>query len=145
MNPHKREAISISPQEIDGFAVAKRGTADEEKQGEMSDQESAAAGGEVRSDGVGRAEDAEIGPEEDDERNLNVQQPRVAADPGQPTARERALHDLLHMPFRTWCYDCLQGQGKDLYHLRLDDESGVPIIAMDYTFVDGKRGDEKFF
>ena len=105
MNPHRSEASPISPQDIYGFAVAGRGTADEERQGEVNGREGAAAGGEVKSDGVGRAEDAEVGPEEDDERNFDVQQPRVAADPGQPTARERALHDLLHMPFRTWCYD----------------------------------------
>ena len=78
------------------------------------------------------------GPEEDTERDYDVQQPKVLADPGQPTARQRALHDLLHMPFRTWCYDCLQGQGKDRYHLRLEDEGGVPRIAMDYMFLTEK-------
>ena len=59
------------------------------------------------------------GPEEDIEKCQEVQTPRVAADPGQPTAAARALHDMLHMPFRTWCYDCLQGQGKERYHLRI--------------------------
>ena len=98
---------------------------------------SATAGEEDNGDEKGKEDEKTMddGPEEDIEDSQDVQQPKVAHDPGQPSARQRALHDLLHMPFRTWCQDCLQGQGKDRYHLRIQDESGVPRIAIDYMFL----------
>ena len=67
----------------------------------------------ISGENVANGDEERNGPEEDIERNFEVQKPNTLADPGQPSASERAIHDMLHMPFRTWCYDCLPGQGKD--------------------------------
>ena len=101
----------------------------------MTEQGPVAVDGDSADGGVQNENVAEDVLEADFERNYDFQQPKVLVDPGEPTAREKALHDLLHMPFQTWCYDCLQGQGKDRYHLRLEEEDGVARIAMDYMFL----------
>ena len=115
--------------------MAERGTRSEEEQTDDAATEQPMVDGQVGDRGKADSDEAQNGSEEDARSDVEVQKPKVAPDPGQPTARERALHDLLHMPFRTWCYDCLQGQGKDRYHLRLEEEDGVARIAMDYMFL----------
>ena len=105
----------------------------EESQADAAAGEGEKDGNEVKEDEVA----VHDGSEEDIEDSQDVQAPKVAHDPGQPTERQRALHDLLHMLFRTWWQDCLQGQGKDRYHLRIQDESGVPRISIDYMLLKG--------
>ena len=72
---------------------------------------------------------------EEGESSAEVVKPVIARDPMMPTSRQRAMHDILHIRFREWYADCVQGRGKDRYHLRLIDESNVPIIGMDYMFI----------
>ena len=60
---------------------------------------------------------------------------RVARDPGQPTARDRELHNVTHIPPRSWCDACMQGRGKDRYHKRRGDSEEVPRVGMDYAFI----------
>ena len=61
--------------------------------------------------------------------------PKLLPDPGQPTAREKEIHDAIHVPFRAWCRECVLGRGRDRQHRRVDDESGVPRVSMDYMFL----------
>ena len=35
--------------------------------------------------------------------------PRVASDPGRPTAKEIREHEVCHVPFRAWCRHCVRG------------------------------------
>ena len=132
-------ASPIRPQHIDGLAGGGKDrstTSGKQEVDESVGAEAVVADGGISSeDGKEDEVTAQGGSGEDTEESQEVQVPKVATDPCQPTARARALHDLLHMPFRTWCYDCLQGQGKDRYHLRIQDESGVPRIAIDYMFL----------
>ena len=60
--------------------------------------------------------------------------PRLLPDPGRPTARERAIHEAIHIPFRAWCRECVLGRGRDRQHRRIEDEDGVPRVSMDYMF-----------
>ena len=39
---------------------------------------------------------------EDEERSEEVEPARVAPDPGQPTAKQLADHNVTHYPYRTW-------------------------------------------
>ena len=128
---------SISPQHvnIDGFA---RSGNDSSGMGMQDEKvvETSGSGSSGSSDGMQQSVSTEGGkttaaPEE---REVEVLPPKVYPDPGQPNATERALHEMLHMPYRSWCEDCVQGQGKDRYHLRLE-EDGVLRIAMDYMFL----------
>ena len=40
------------------------------------------------------------------------QAPKVLRDPGQPTARQREIHECIHIPFRAWCRECVLGRGR---------------------------------
>ena len=79
----------------------------------------------------GSQEEIAIGEENSDE----VECPRVAPDPGQPTARQVADHRLIHTPFRTWCQWCIMGRGKGPHHSRRHGESAVAIVGLDYFFI----------
>ena len=60
---------------------------------------------------------------------------KAALDPGQPSAREMAEHELTHCPFRSWCAHCVRGRGQASPHnVRGEREDQVPLVAMDYCF-----------
>eukprot|EP00971_Amphidinium_carterae_P249390 4950400-Amphidinium_carterae.2 len=47
-------------------------------------------------------------------------QPITVPAPQEPSAAERELHNLTHMPFRSWCEICVKSRS---------------IIQLDYTFL----------
>ena len=61
--------------------------------------------------------------------------------PYTPTAIEKTLHELTHIPFRNWCTFCVAGKAKCHPHqskkTRKRGESTIPTWAMDYMFLDG--------
>ena len=61
--------------------------------------------------------------------------PRIARSPKEPTSLERALHEVTHLPLRSWCRFCMMGRSKDAYHARLAEVDDVPRIGMDYMRV----------
>ena len=81
-------------------------------------------------------ERAEAG--QDDEGRV----PLVFASPGQPSAIERGKHKATHIPFRSWCKDCVRGRGRDRQHRLCSgyDQEGkwatpeLPRVGMDYGF-----------
>ena len=71
-----------------------------------------------------------------DEDEAEVQQGHH--DPGQPSAKERAEHDLTHCPFRAWCAACVRGQAKDSPSTTIKGlfaDSAIPRVRMDYCFL----------
>ena len=52
--------------------------------------------------------------------------PRMARSPREPSKQERLLHEITHIPHRTWCRHCMRGRCKDVYHARLNAEPDVP-------------------
>ena len=61
--------------------------------------------------------------------------PRIARSPKEPTSLERTLHEVTHLPLRSWCRFCMMGRSKDAYHARLAEVDDVPRIGMDYMRV----------
>ena len=62
--------------------------------------------------------------------------PKCAKDPGEPTAKERALHNKTHLPYRSRCKWCVTGRGRDHAHHPKDrSERGVPSIGVDFFFI----------
>ena len=53
-------------------------------------------------------------------------QPRMARSPREPSAQARLLHEITHIPHRTWCRHCMRGRCKDVYHERLSAEQDIP-------------------
>ena len=83
-------------------------------------------------------EDAE-GPEAGDEDKPTEEGvvPRVTPSPGMPTARERAIHRITHIPYRSWCDDCVRGRGRDRHHKLCGayGSSTTARVHMDYCFL----------
>ena len=61
-----------------------------------------------------------------------AQLPRQLRQPKEPTDYERALHNLTHLPFRSWCAICTQAKGRQ-DHSHTTDKGR--IIQVDYNFV----------
>ena len=68
-----------------------------------------------------------------------AQVPRVARSPREPTSLERQLHEVTHLPYRSWCRHCAKARGKDTYHRRIAGEQEVPRVGMDYMYM-SERG-----
>ena len=95
-------------------------------------------GGEAADGGdIGERVDEEVIEMDDGDRegDAPAAQPRVPKSPREPTSQERALHEITHIPLRTWCRHCMRGRSKDVYHARLDCEHDVPRIGMDYMHI----------
>ena len=65
--------------------------------------------------------------------------PNAVADPGAPSAREVAEHNVTHLPHRSWCPICIEARGRDRQHRRVDRSSHeVPELHFDYAFLGTK-------
>ncbi len=61
---------------------------------------------------------------------------RPARDPCAPTQAERDAHAATHLPFRSWCDECVHGRRDAPPHCRTKRGAGdVPEVAFDYAFV----------
>jgi hypothetical protein len=66
---------------------------------------------------------------------------KPAKDPHAPTHAEREAHEATHLPFRSWCAECVSGRRDNPPHLRREpEERVVPEIMLDYAFI--RRQDE---
>ena len=57
--------------------------------------------------------------------------------PKQPTKAQIALHNLTHLPYRSWCPHCLAARRPNASHRRNKSSSGrtVPLFCADYAFI----------
>ena len=60
--------------------------------------------------------------------------------PIQPTDEERREHEISHIPYRSWCGDCVRGKGLTSAHRRHsqgeeEKEQRRPLIALDYFYL----------
>ena len=57
--------------------------------------------------------------------------------PKQPTRSQIALHNLTHLPYRSWCPHCLAARRPNASHRRNKSSSGrtVPLFCADYAFI----------
>ena len=64
-------------------------------------------------------------------------------DPGEPTAEERRIHDITHLPYRSWCAECVAGRGVGFAHTSHEAlaEDALPIVGIDYHYM-GAEGEE---
>ena len=85
-------------------------------------------------DPVNVDDDNEEGPEE-------ALAAKPAKDPLAPRQAERDAHEATHLPFRSWCAECVCGRRDNPSHARrAPEERTVPEVMMDYAFV--RRQDE---
>ena len=75
-------------------------------------------------------------------QSAEAQKPKFPISPPVPSKREREEHEILHMPYRSWCDCCVRGRGVDSPHQagRVSEElidKDKPHISMDYEFPGG--------
>ncbi|CAE7832741.1 unnamed protein product [Symbiodinium sp. CCMP2592] len=73
--------------------------------------------------------------------------PRSLRAPRNPTAQERAEHELTHTPYQAWFEKCVEGKAREDPHRRREpsDDPVTPLVTMDYQFYsrDGKEVEEE--
>ena len=78
--------------------------------------------------------------------------PKAATQPRLPTSEERRLHELTHVPFRSWCEHCQRGKASSRAHrrnqrqkVRRNGEDGMdlPVVSMDYMYLEYTYSREK--
>ena len=62
-----------------------------------------------------------------------------------PSSEEVEVHNLSHVPYRSWCPHCVKGKGVASKHVKQDSSRNeVPTISMDYFyFIKGESKDER--
>jgi hypothetical protein len=104
-----------------------------------------AAGAAAVAEGVAAAEaEAEVGWQSEDEVHPaeEARKVKVVRDPSAPTKAERDAHEAIHLPFRVWCTDCINGRRDNPPHIRTPNAViEVPEVLFDYCFV--RRDDEE--
>ena len=80
-------------------------------------------------------EGTELTPTTTDDSELPV---KIKAKPIPETVskKDQELHQLTHLPFRSWCEHCVRGKARDDAHFaRADPNTGDPRWCMDYFFL----------
>ena len=70
--------------------------------------------------------------EEDEGREVKIRRR-----PQDPTRAERIKHRITHLPYRSWCPDCVAGKGRDHHHRAVQEDQdarGVDEVHLDYCF-----------
>ena len=66
---------------------------------------------------------------------------KLLRSPAAPTAAERAAHAPHHLPYRSWCDECVAGRRDNPAHRPVEcKDNSVHEVMMDYYFV--RRQDE---
>ena len=61
---------------------------------------------------------------------------RAIRTPYQPSQSELEEHRIDHLPYRSWCPECVEGFGREHPHLSHKDKARwVPVISCDYLFL----------
>ena len=87
---------------------------------------------------MGMSEDEDV----NDEQDMGERRPRKVQSPKLPSQEEIDMHELTHLPYRSWCTHCVRGRGESHPHYKVPEEKrAIKEIHMDYCFM-GKK-DEK--
>ena len=68
----------------------------------------------------------------DEEEHLDARTAKGIKAPDQPTAQERAEHELTHLPYRSWFPTRVQNKGRADNHSR--QHSKLPVVQFDFCF-----------
>ena len=69
--------------------------------------------------------------------------PKTKRSSHEPTNEEIRIHEVTHVPYRSWCPCCVAGRGKSDFHLKRDEEDkAVAGVHVDYWFLRDEKGGE---
>ena len=64
---------------------------------------------------------------------VEVQQQKPIASPTLPSQSERMEHRITHLPYRSWCDECVEAFGRERSHRSTGlDERVFPLVSVDY-------------
>ena len=86
-----------------------------------------------------REEESEQGHLEEEDKELGQPEVRSSKDPQRPSPEEVKTHNLTHLPYRSWCADCVAGRGQAPAHGKAREDRELPQVGMDYFYM-GHRG-----
>ena len=71
----------------------------------------------------------------DDNQESGKRVRKRAAHSRLPTEAEVREHNLIHVPYRSWCVHCVRGRGQSAEHRRQESrpEGAVPELRLDYS------------
>ena len=55
--------------------------------------------------------------------------------PCMPTQEEVDRHRITHLPFRSWCPECVEAFGREWAHHRVSTERSIPLVSCDYMYL----------
>ena len=71
-----------------------------------------------------------------DKQGQGALAPRLLPSPKQPTQAEIDRHNVLHLPFASWCPICVSCRRPNDHHRQCQDKGReVPLLVGDYAFV----------
>ena len=65
--------------------------------------------------------------------DLTARAPKPLPQPNEPSEQQTQVHNLTHLPFRSWCPHCVPGKAKEQQSAKSTDRQ--PVIQVDYCFV----------
>ena len=79
----------------------------------------------------------------DDEEEV-VQPGKLLPEPYKPSAKERAIHDLTHLPYRGWCEHCVKARRPKTHHRAKSPSSQrtIPLLVAEYCHVRDSKDEE---
>lgn len=93
-------------------------------------------------DAQGACEEA-VFPAPPDAPEEEARRPRRVRDPSAPTRAQWDEHQSMHLPFRSWCPECVAGRMDNPPHRAVPaDEHQVPEVHLDYAFARRREEDE---
>ena len=78
---------------------------------------------------------------EDAKRALMPLAARGLPSPNEASAEERAIHNLAHIPYRSWCPYCVAGTRPNTPHRRIVVPRSIPLLSADYGFISDPGGE----
>ena len=70
---------------------------------------------------------------------VEVQQQPPTSSPTLPSQSERMEHRITHLPYRSWCDECVEAFGREHSHRSTGvDERVFPLVSVDYMFLSPK-------
>ena len=61
---------------------------------------------------------------------------KVKPNPLKPTDQQIEQHRVkMHIPYRSWCEDCVKGSGREDAHAKSTETSVLPVFSCDYAFL----------
>ena len=72
-----------------------------------------------------------------------IRVPKKMQNPMLPSKAEREMHELTHVPFRSWCEHCVRGRGEGVRHEAGKEMPEQTEVHMDFFFVGDEDQNEK--